>query len=64
MWWLALEAVGAAALLIGIVWWTMFSGRKRGEREVDRQTDTQRDVAASTDASEPNDRQESPPKQQ
>jgi hypothetical protein len=33
MWLLMLEAVGAAALLILIVWWTMFSGRKRGELE-------------------------------
>ncbi len=32
MWWLALEALGAAALLALIVWWTMFSGRSRGER--------------------------------
>ncbi|WP_278044415.1 hypothetical protein [Rivibacter subsaxonicus] len=29
---LLLEALGALALLIFIVWWTMFSGRKRGER--------------------------------
>ena len=27
-----LEAFGAMALLIFIVWWTMFSGRKGGER--------------------------------
>jgi len=27
-----LEAVGALALLVFIVWWTMFSGRKGGER--------------------------------
>jgi cytoskeletal protein RodZ len=33
MWLLLLEAVGAMALLILIVWWTMFSGRRRGERE-------------------------------
>jgi hypothetical protein len=33
MWLLMLEAVGAVALLILIVWWTMFSGRRRGERE-------------------------------
>jgi len=33
MWLLMLEAVGAMALLVLIVWWTMFSGRKRGERE-------------------------------
>ncbi len=26
-----LEAFGAGAVLILIVWWTMFSGRKRGE---------------------------------
>jgi hypothetical protein len=29
---LILEAFGALALLIGIVWWTMFSGRPHGER--------------------------------
>jgi cbb3-type cytochrome oxidase subunit 3 len=27
-----LEALGALALLLLIVWWTMFSGRKKGER--------------------------------
>jgi hypothetical protein len=26
-----LEALGALLLLVGIVWWTMFSGRKNGE---------------------------------
>jgi hypothetical protein len=26
-----LEALGALLLLVGIVWWTMFSGRKQGE---------------------------------
>ncbi|HEY1103937.1 MAG TPA: hypothetical protein VGE70_11010 [Burkholderiaceae bacterium] len=26
-----LEALAAGALLVLIVWWTMFSGRKRGE---------------------------------
>jgi hypothetical protein len=31
MWLLILEASGALALLIFLVWWTMFSGRKRGE---------------------------------
>jgi F0F1-type ATP synthase membrane subunit c/vacuolar-type H+-ATPase subunit K len=30
-----LEALGALALLIFIVWWTMFSGRKGGERRDD-----------------------------
>jgi hypothetical protein len=33
MWLLILEALGALALLVFLVWWTMFSGRKRGERE-------------------------------
>lgn len=28
---LLLEALGALLLLIFIVWWTMFSGRKNGE---------------------------------
>ena len=28
---LLLEALGAAVILIGIVWWTMFSGRDKGE---------------------------------
>jgi hypothetical protein len=29
---LILEALGAGVLLVGIVWWTMFSGRRGGER--------------------------------
>jgi hypothetical protein len=33
MWVILLEAFGAVALLVLIVWWTMFSGRKNGERE-------------------------------
>jgi hypothetical protein len=32
MWVILLEAFGALAVLILIVWWTMFSGRKHGER--------------------------------
>ena len=28
-----LEALGALVLLVLIVWWTMFSGRKKGEIE-------------------------------
>ncbi|WP_394787808.1 hypothetical protein [Rhodoferax sp.] len=28
---LLLEALGAGLLLVLIVWWTMFSGRKNGE---------------------------------
>jgi hypothetical protein len=36
MWILILEAFGALALLVLIVWWTMFSGRRGGERRDDR----------------------------
>jgi len=32
MWVILLEAFGAMLLLVLIVWWTMFHGRKRGER--------------------------------
>jgi hypothetical protein len=32
MWLILLEALGALALLVLIVWWTMFCGRKDGER--------------------------------
>jgi hypothetical protein len=29
--WFLLESLGALALLVLIVWWTMFSGRRHGE---------------------------------
>jgi hypothetical protein len=32
MWLIILEALAALALLIFMVWWTMFSGRRKGER--------------------------------
>ena len=35
MWLILLEALGALLVLVLIVWWTMFSGRKRGERHDD-----------------------------
>jgi cbb3-type cytochrome oxidase subunit 3 len=31
MWVILLEALAALALFVLIVWWTMFSGRRRGE---------------------------------
>jgi len=37
MWIILLEAFGAGALLVLIVWWTMFAGRRRGERGDDDQ---------------------------
>ena len=33
MWLILLEAFGALVVLLLIVWWTMFVGRRRGERE-------------------------------
>ncbi|HEX7435957.1 MAG TPA: hypothetical protein VF308_04570, partial [Caldimonas sp.] len=33
MWLILLEAFGALAVLLLIVWWTMFVGRRRGERK-------------------------------
>ena len=35
MWLLIVEALAAGALLVFIVWWTMFSGRPKGERPPD-----------------------------
>ncbi len=32
MWLILLEALAALAILVLIVWWTMFSGREKGER--------------------------------
>ena len=34
-----LEALGALVLLVLIVWWTMFSGRKKGELEIPKNDD-------------------------
>ena len=38
---LLLEALGALLLLVFIVWWTMFSGRKKGELPEDVQRQAQ-----------------------
>ncbi len=47
---LLLEALGALVLLVFIVWWTMFSGRRKGElpdaAEVEKQ---KKEAASSTD---------------
>jgi hypothetical protein len=37
MWLILLEAGLALALLVFVVWWTMFSGRRGGEREHERE---------------------------
>jgi hypothetical protein len=39
MWIILAEALLALVLLVGIVWWTMFSGRKGGEPPEDDQKD-------------------------
>ncbi len=36
---LLLEALGALLLLVFIVWWTMFSGRRKGELPEEAQRD-------------------------
>ena len=35
MWLIVLEALAALGVLVFLVWWTMFSGRRRGERTPD-----------------------------
>ena len=39
MWLLLLEALGALLIFVFIVWWTMFSGRRGGERRDDDKPD-------------------------
>ena len=51
MWLLILEALGALALLIFLVWWTMFSGRRGGEPEGDGRGDRAADASDASDAS-------------
>jgi hypothetical protein len=41
MWLLLLEALGALLILVFIVWWTMFSGRSKGEPDDDAQHNAQ-----------------------
>jgi len=39
MWLIVLEALGALAVLVFVVWWTMFSGRRGGELSVPDQAE-------------------------
>ncbi|MCW5650886.1 MAG: hypothetical protein KIS62_14160 [Ramlibacter sp.] len=41
-----LEALLAMAVLVAIVWWTMFSGRDKGELPQAPPADAQRDAAS------------------
>ena len=53
MWVILLEALFALLLIVGIVWWTMFSGRKGGEPPQDANADIQNaEVAKSTQKSQ------------
>jgi len=42
---LLLEALGALLILLLIVWWTMFSGRPKGELPPDAHTDAEAEAA-------------------
>jgi hypothetical protein len=46
---IVLEALGALLLLVLIVWWTMFSGRKKGEL-YSSDEDKKQDLSAQSDA--------------
>ena len=50
---LLLEALGALILLIFIVWWTMFSGRKNGELKGDKQSETSNPTGPTKPADKP-----------
>ena len=51
MLWLILEACTAFFLLVFIVWWTMFSGRKeKNGRPVTRQQQAQQQAREQTDS--------------
>jgi hypothetical protein len=39
MWLLIVEALIALGMLVFIVWWTMFAGRRKGEPEAPKETD-------------------------
>ncbi|MFZ2308090.1 MAG: hypothetical protein WAW73_04700 [Rhodoferax sp.] len=42
---LLLEALGAGLILVGIIWWTMFSGRKHGELAERDASDSSQEVS-------------------
>lgn len=56
---LLLEALGALVLLVFIVWWTMFSGRKNGElpdhveRDVERPSSAEKPATKAPDGEAP-----------
>ena len=46
---LLLEALGALLILVFIIWWTMFSGRKNGELNVELKDELKDEGDAKTD---------------
>jgi cbb3-type cytochrome oxidase subunit 3 len=44
-----LEALLALLLLLLIVWWTMFSGREKGELKSDRQNEVAQEKKSDTE---------------
>jgi hypothetical protein len=48
-----LEALGAGLLLVFIVWWTMFSGRRGGEPEALEEADEADEAGEGDEAHEP-----------
>lgn len=44
---LLLEALLALLILIGIVWWTMFSGRTKGEIRREEQSDEHKNIESN-----------------
>lgn len=48
-----LEALLALVILVAIVWWTMFSGRRKGELPVETRRDSQPAAQAPASDREP-----------
>ena len=49
-----LEALMALAILVAIVWWTMFSGRKKGELPTQTPKDPNLEPVAKVDKNDSN----------
>jgi hypothetical protein len=50
---LLLEALGAGLLFVGIIWWTMFSGRKNGELPTETPAEGMPHAPAEGEAQQP-----------
>lgn len=53
MWVILLEALAALLLLVFIVWWTMFSGRRGGERSAEPTNESQQPESPDYDSKPP-----------